>query len=194
MQLTQKELGTINNSEFLISKNRIISEIETQLKATKTELESLVDNSGKKLNISNEHFKSNISKGENYKNLPFVILDYPSIFQKNDIFAYRTMFWWGNYFSATLHLQGKYLDYYRNKLLSNFSLLLNKDIYICINDSPWEYHFESNNFEMLQPKHLEILEKKNFIKLSKKIPLEDYNSISQFSYDYFSHLLKVLTV
>jgi hypothetical protein len=47
-----------------------------------------------------------ISRGENYQLLPYIILDYPSYFSRNNIFAVRTMFWWGNFFSITLHLSG----------------------------------------------------------------------------------------
>ena len=47
-----------------------------------------------------------IAKGENYLQLPYVLLDYPRCFDKENIFAIRTMFWWGNFFSITLHLSG----------------------------------------------------------------------------------------
>lgn len=193
MELSTKELDTVNNSEFIFIKNRIIKNIEEQLKLSKNRLVKHADIFDKILNQSGETIKSNISKGENYKGLPFVILDYPSIFKKDDIFAYRTMFWWGNYFSSTLHLQGKYLSKFRSKLLSNFNLLLNRDIYICINDTPWEYNFDKDNFIPLENNHIELLETNNFIKLSKKLPLEEYKSLSQFSNDYINHLILVLT-
>ena len=53
-----------------------------------------------------------ISKGEKYKGLPWVMLDYPRIFGKEDIMAIGTRFWWGHYFSVTLHLKGGYLRTY----------------------------------------------------------------------------------
>jgi hypothetical protein len=46
-----------------------------------------------------------IFRGENYKKLPYIVLDYPRTFSAENIFAYRTMFWWGKEFSFTLHLQ-----------------------------------------------------------------------------------------
>src|ERR1700744_546088 len=49
-----------------------------------------------------------ISKGENYKGLPWVMLDYPRVFGREEVFAIRTMFWWGHGFSVTLHLKGKF--------------------------------------------------------------------------------------
>jgi hypothetical protein len=49
-----------------------------------------------------------ISRGENYKGLPWVMLDYPRVFGKEDVFAIRTMFWWGHAFNVTLHLKGEW--------------------------------------------------------------------------------------
>ncbi len=103
------------------------------------------------------------------------------------------MFWWGNYFSSTLHLQGKYLDFFRNQLICNFEMLLNKNIFICVNDTPWEYHFDKDNYVEITEEHIEIIKTKLFIKLSKKIPLESYSSVPEFALSYFSTLLKVLT-
>ncbi|HEY6901247.1 MAG TPA: hypothetical protein VI233_11410, partial [Puia sp.] len=53
-----------------------------------------------------------ISKGENYKGLPYVMLDYPRLFGREDVLAIRTFFWWGHGFSVTLHLKGEYRQQY----------------------------------------------------------------------------------
>ena len=58
-----------------------------------------------------------ISKGENYNGFPYVIMDYPATFGKENIFALRTMFWWGNFISISLHLKGKYKEMYAAKIL-----------------------------------------------------------------------------
>ena len=59
-----------------------------------------------------------ISKGENYEGLPYVMLDYPRCFSKEDVFAIRTFFWWGNFFSITLHLKGKYKEQFEQVILN----------------------------------------------------------------------------
>ncbi len=35
------------------------------------------------------------------------MLDYPRAFGRDSIFACRTFFWWGRFFSLTLHLAGR---------------------------------------------------------------------------------------
>ena len=61
-----------------------------------------------------------ISKGENYKDLPYVMLDYPRCFQKEKTIAIRTFFWWGNFFSINLQLSGEYKEQALPSLQSNF--------------------------------------------------------------------------
>ena len=51
-----------------------------------------------------------ISKGENYRGLPYVMLDYPRLFGREEVLAIRTFFWWGHGFSVTLHLKGGYRE------------------------------------------------------------------------------------
>ena len=64
-----------------------------------------------------------ISKGENYKGLPWVVLDYPRLFGREDVFAIRTLFWWGNYFSVTLHLKGIYKEMFLTVIRENIPAL-----------------------------------------------------------------------
>src|SRR6185437_142624 len=45
-----------------------------------------------------------ISRGENYRGLPWVMLDYPGVLGRDDVMAIRAMFWWGHAFIVTLHL------------------------------------------------------------------------------------------
>src|SRR6187402_1143085 len=64
-----------------------------------------------------------ISRGENYKGLPYVILDYPRLFGREDVFAVRTMFWWGHSFHVTLHLKGKYQAMFLPVIRQRLSML-----------------------------------------------------------------------
>ena len=91
-----------------------------------------------------------ISKGENYKGLPYLVLDYPRYFGKDDHFAIRSMFWWGNFFSITLHLSGIYKKMYENKIEASFTLLKEESFFIGISDDQWEHHFETSNYLPLE--------------------------------------------
>ncbi|MDH3650858.1 MAG: hypothetical protein OEQ53_14325 [Saprospiraceae bacterium] len=120
-----------------------------------------------------------ISKGENYLSLPYMVLDFPSYFSKKNIFAYRTMFWWSNYFSATLHLGGNYLSEWRTNTLENMELLTEHGIYICTGQSQWEHDLESDDHDKLSAKHEELIRDWPFLKLSVKISLSDVDILSE---------------
>ncbi|MCF6268901.1 MAG: hypothetical protein L3J41_04255 [Melioribacteraceae bacterium] len=192
MSLTDKELSMIEDKDFLITKIKIISEIENLMRNTKDRLLEVMEREKSSFLSKPEFNKGKVYKGEYYRELPFVTLDFPSIFTKENVFAYRTMFWWGNFFSATLHLQGEYLDIHRAKFLSSFDMLLHQDIYICVGETPWEYHYGKENYVKLSSHHKEMFENSSFIKLSKRIPLEQIDSVPQISSSFFLYLASFL--
>lgn len=130
-----------------------------------------------------------ISRGEKYLNLPYMVLDYPALFKTENIFAYRTMFWWGNFFSATLHLEGLSLERVRNKISTNLNKLTGKRIYICTGETPWHYHYGKDNYELLTQDHYDFINKCGFLKLSRKIDLKDWKHLLEFSRDFLGLLL-----
>jgi len=191
-ELTNEDLLLLNDPDFLLRKVRIIKKIEKLFEETRFTIKSfLVENN---FNLPKQIYlkTGKISKGENYKSLPYLVLDYPSLFTNEDTFAYRTMFWWGNFFSCTFHLQGKSLANYRSNLFNNFKKLLGKNIYICVGETPWEYHYEKENYVLLNNSHKQFFNECDFLKLSKKVELKDWESLPIFSTEFFKQLLEVL--
>ncbi len=117
-----------------------------------------------------------ITKGENYNGFPYVILDYPTVFEKENIFAIRTMFWWGNFISITLHLSGEYKKQFEKNILKT----LNKenDFFIAISENEWQHHFEEDNYKKVSAINdgdLKTIEENNFIKIALKYKLHHWN-------------------
>jgi len=183
----------MEDSSLLLTKAAIMKKVDQLLKQTLELLTAEVKNGPDMFwsDIVNQPGK--ISRGENYQLLPYQVLDYPAHFDQTNIFTLRTMFYWGNFFSATLHLQGNCLDQFRDKLQANFGCLLNQDIYIAVGASPWHYHYSKDNYLQLQPEHMDLIDNGKFVKLSKKIPLSDYLQLPQFTLDYFHLIASVLS-
>jgi hypothetical protein len=120
-------------------------------------------------------YHQKISKGENYNGLPYLILDYPRIFNKQNIFAIRTLFWWGNFFSITLHLGGVHKERYEEKCIHALELFKQHDFYFCINSDEWEHHFDSSNYTPVKSLSIDKWEQqvkeKPFLKMAKKYSL-----------------------
>ncbi|MCH7724311.1 MAG: hypothetical protein IIA49_06905 [Bacteroidetes bacterium] len=192
MQLTEKELLILQDTDFLLTKATVLEKINTLLRQTREELKGCVENSNFSFPDGTDLLNGKISKGENYKNLPYMVLDYPALFTTKTVFAYRTMFWWGNFFSATLHLEGIALNYYRNSITINLNKLLEKDVYIGVGDTPWQYHYEKDNYIPLTENHKYFINNCKFLKLSKKLELKKWNDVPEFSTNFFELILPVL--
>lgn len=137
-----------------------------------------------------------ISKGENYLRLPYVMLDFPRLFDQQNVFAVRTLFWWGNFFSITLHLSGEYKKRFEKKLLAGFDIVRRHDFYVCTGADPWQHHFEHSNYIPAAGLAKEEFEKtmlqKPFIKLAAKFPVQAWNDMPELLEEKFILLMKLL--
>jgi hypothetical protein len=120
-----------------------------------------------------------ISRGENYLGLPYVILDFPRYFREHDIFAVRTMFWWGSLFSMTLHLKGNYRGHFKTRLTAAREHLAATGHYIAVAEDEWEHHFGEDNYLPLSDLDAEEWEQlwnaRTFTKIALKWPVSDWN-------------------
>lgn len=136
-----------------------------------------------------------ISKGENYLQLPYMILDYPRCFDAENIIAIRTMFWWGNFFSITLHISGKYKKMMEQRITDRIQYLP-PDYFICINENQWHHHFEPDNYVQLgslsSNELTELILKKPFFKMAEKIPVTEWNNAPLLADKPFKKMIEML--
>jgi hypothetical protein len=193
-KFTTQELDLASDPTVLLIKYRMMEKVwdflEEMQGEIRQQLRPLNGRLPKELNIT--HGK--ISKGENYKRLPYMMLDFPAFFTKEDILAFRIMFYWGHFISATFHLQGRFLKEFGNLLIDNFKNA--KNIYFCVNSSPWEYHYKSNNYVLLNELSShevdDHLQNTNFIKLSIKFPVEEMPHKTEVIKSFLADGLKVI--
>lgn len=190
--LTERELVIIQDQEFLLTKARASAKVYNMLSTTREELKRIVENSRLTPEQKSLFKTSKISRGENYLGLPYQVLDYPAFFSKKDTFAYRTMFWWGNFFSATLQLEGDFLDHFRKQIVLGLDELVNLELFICVGATPWEYHYGEDNYQLLAFDHRNHIESCTFLKLSRKQSLENWQQLPEFSSLFLSKLIRIL--
>jgi hypothetical protein len=137
-----------------------------------------------------------ISKGERYKELPYVILDYPRYFGQEDIFAFRTMFWWGHYFSCTLHLAGSIKERYAAALSSGYEALAAAGLQVYMQDDPWQHDFEEGNYKAVgtfsRQEWAALVAQRGFIKLAKPFALDLWEMMIPEAAACYATLLTVL--
>ena len=146
IQLSTFEMELLSNSEWILTKNLIIKKAQRLLERVQEKILEHVKESSVSLPQEVIIISPKISKGENYNGLPWLILDYPRYFKKEKVFAIRTMFWWGNFFSTTLHLSGEYKERYSRGIVRTYADLCQNEFYTCIHDEQWHHHFEKENY------------------------------------------------
>ena len=195
IRLSPEEAVLINRTDWILTKNLLIGKVKQLLSELQLRQNLVLRGFN---NIPQELVSSppKISKGENYRGLPWLVLDYPRLFAKESFLAIRSLFWWGNFFSITLHLSGKYKDAFLKKIIGSFEHLQEKKFFVCINDDEWQHHFEKDNYrgieEMKRSEFEAIARQNSFIKLAKKIPLEQWNDADIKLADAFVQLVHIL--
>ncbi len=173
LALSEEELRLVMDPGFILTKNAIIGKVYHLFG-------SLSEKMSRDLILPAEVIlvSPKISKGEFYQGLPYVMLDHPRYFTTDHVLAIRTFFWWGNFFSVTLHLKGKYQGLYNRTLLKHFDMLAEKRYSIAICESEWQHHVGSDDFKALQCMsyaEFEILLRDHpFIKLSTSFSINQW--------------------
>ena len=195
IQLSAVEKELVNDTGWIYAKHSIIKKVFDLFGGLSELMKYEVETSQKLLPVEVINKAAKITRGENYKLLPYVILDYPAFFDKNNIFAIRTMFWWGNFFSITLHTNGAFkqkLTLHPGTLLSN---LKKNNFYICVNHTEWQHHFDSSNYaaaSSLSGMEIKSIFERSFFKVATKISLTDWDKAEVFLIKSFRQMLELL--
>ena len=195
LMLSDEELQLVNNPDWILTKRIIIEKVNQFLGALSENQKAVIENEKDWLPLAVVQSTAKISKGENYLQLPYLLLDYPRCFDGENIFAVRTMFWWGNYFSITLQLSGIYKQMFQKKIVE-YPDLAKQHFFICINENQWHHHFEADNYiavkELANKDLQDIILKKQFVKLSLNFSLRQWNDIPALLDNAFKKIIEIL--
>ncbi len=189
---TDKDLRIVEDSDFLLAKRRIVEHVVESFAALKKALKIIIQEGEYLFPPEIPVNGGKISRGDNYQGLPYVVLDYPAVFSRSQIFAYRSMFLWGDCFSFTWHFSGDGINIVRKRLIANADQLVDASIFICINSDPWQHHYQEDNYVLFTSDLFPILQNHSFIKLSQKIPLRDFSQLNTTSVHHFKFIADIL--
>jgi hypothetical protein len=194
--LSPQELQLVTNTEWILTKQEIIHKVYCLLGERCSKMKGLIENEKPPLPDAVLFTEPKIYKGEQYLKLPYVMLDYPRCFGPSDIFAIRTMFWWGNFFSITLQLSGVYKNMYEDSILKNQHLLQKRGYYYCINEDQWQHHFDAGNYSKIDDMGTAELGKRMggsaFIKIARPFALQQWNEMPELLEQSFLEILQLL--
>ena len=196
LTLSAEELQLVTNTGWILTKRKIIDKVNCLFGHLAEVFKKHTGTHEKLLPKAIIQSVPKIAKGENYLQLPYVLLDYPRCFDKENIFAIRTMFWWGNFFSITLHLSGSYKTIFEKALQKNIQVLHHNNFYICINNNEWQHHFEADNYTLLKTldagEIANITAQQHFIKVAVKFSLQQWNKMPELMEKSFLDLLQLI--
>lgn len=196
IRLSTFETEVVNNTQWIFAKKEIIDKVYRLFGMLQVQYENFLRHDKDSPNELLQRKGAKISRGENYRGLPYVILDYPAIFGRKNIFAVRTMFWWGNFFGISLHLSGRYFNGERN-IKKWLPFLKEKNFFVCINEDEWEHHFSDANYWSaidLSDSQILQLQEKPFFKAGKKIELKEWDLVPEFLAETFGEMIELIKI
>ncbi len=173
IQFTDQELGLIEDTSFFETKALITQKVKTLLHllhdTLKKELVDFPFLAPDDFHLDNHQFV----KGEHLSGFPYLYLDYPKYYTKQEMFSFRSLFWWGHHFIFAWILSGKYLDQYKENILRHYKSLSGKGLFILMTKDPWEWKKHPDNLlEIRQDNQEEVsiaLKTRPFLKIHRYI-------------------------
>lgn len=181
----QEEIDFLHSTDSILLKRKLLERIEKQMYNAAKSVSELkaFENLKKKFPELSDIPK--VNRGENLRGLPFRILDYPVFFSKENILAFRLLFWWGQPLRSILHLKGNYL------------LQINKKALLQVQDSPLEYKFRNTgkewdyDFKASIDINFQHLEKFNFLQIWAEHPLSKLEELETILPEHFKTCQKL---
>ena len=196
IRLSEDELQLVQNPHILLTKNRIIEKVNQLFAKLAGEYQYILEHCNSSEIIESRSILPKISKGENYQGLPYLMLDYPRVFSKDNVFAVRTMFWWGHYFSITLHIKGVYKAQLLHRITSWLQTNRTKGFYINETNNEWEHdltgtHYCNTGNLTWDQLHIRI-SSREFLKIATMIPLVDWDYAESFLIGAFAEMARAI--
>lgn len=174
--LSEQEHRLMMDPSVILTKNRVIEKIYELFGHCSSDCLSML-----MLPPEVAAIHPKIAKGEAYRGLPYVMLDYPRYFTSNDVLAIRTFFWWGNYVSVTLHLKGRYLSIFGRSILERYAELVDQQWAVSIGEDEWDHDLNGGGYLFLAQMDKKRLEDQLlngvFVKLSCSFSLKSWDKI-----------------
>ena len=115
-------------------------------------------------------------KGEHLRDFPYLYLDCPKHFKREEMLTFRTLFWWGHFFVFGWILGGADLPRYRRNLLARYDVFSGGEWYLLTADTPWEWRLAPECLLALRPENRDraaaALAERPFLKLHRYLPLD----------------------
>ena len=194
IQLSAEEMQLVTSSDWILTKHRIIQKVYVLFGQLSEQMQALLSENQSALPTAIFLLSPKIAKGEQYEALPWVVLDYPRVFSKEEVMAVRSFFWWGHYFSITLHLKGKFLQQYYPAIKQAAASRQLQGFYFSDTGNEFNFNLEGKNYSIISAKKkgAALPAAPAFLKISYKIDLAEWHEAEQKLFNTFQHFIQIL--
>lgn len=193
-QLTEAEMAVWQDRAFMPLKQRVWTKLERHLLAT---LDRLREYEG------NQHLPrewlltpGKISRGENYQDYAYRVLDFPRFSEGENLFLFRTMLLWGHPVGVHLICTGDLRKPVMDRLLNRESGLAS-DWQYSQQPDPWRWEAQAAGLlPWSQVSDVAIKAdqaRRLFFKLSRFLPMDQYEHLSDFTEESWAELVRAYT-
>ncbi len=195
IQLSAEEMKLVTDTSWILTKHRIIDKVYHLFGNLSAKMQWHLQ--GLQHFLPNEVLQvpPKISKGEQYEALPYVVLDYPRFFSKEDVFAVRCFFWWGNYFSITLQLKGKFQQQYAEKIAIALAEKKLEEGYLSFSGNEFSFNLAAENYFQTDATNKNLAEEIRrypFLKIGYKVSFAQWDTAEQSLMKAFEQFFSVL--
>ena len=193
IRLSEEEWQLVQNSAWILTKHAVIDKVY-HLFGQLAQCMQLELEQPHQLPPEVLRHSPKISKGEQYERMPWVVLDYPRCFGREDVLAIRTFFWWGHYFSSTLHLKGIYRQAFGPKLEQLAAAGKLDGYYCCAGGAEFDFDVRGKGYTLLEGQSAALTNAANspFIKLALTHSLEEWDEAQEKLLEAFTAFIRML--
>jgi hypothetical protein len=181
----RQEFELLQNNSIFLTRKRLQDQLNALLSGCIGPIQSVMLRHADHLPPEILASTPKISRGENYLSFPWTVLDYPRCFSGRDVFALRTMCWWGHYFSISFLVGGRFAELFEERISVNIKQMETDGLYFCSGNDPWKHHLEDTSHQPLASFPEASVDAGSqiatygFLKLMKKIELDRWSHISE---------------
>lgn len=139
VRLTDQERRLLQDTTFFPSKAAIAEKVKHWLMELRDALSREMETGRFLMPDGTDVRQGQLVKGEHLLDFPYHYLDCPKYFSQGEMFAYRTLVWWGHDVVFALILQGHHLERYKANLLAAYDQLADRELSLLMTDTPWEW-------------------------------------------------------
>jgi len=174
---TRDEMRMVRDKEFYPAKAEIIRKFNREFMGLRDLLRTECQKNFQQAGPAGCDFENGqLVKGERFQDFPYVYLDFPKYFSKDEMFTFRSFFWWGHALFFCWFLSGPSLDEYKKRVQECVAAISRQAVFISTADSPWEWSLEKPHAVFLDHTSEEslkiILKDLSFLKLGCSLSLD----------------------